>query len=323
MRTRLVALQCLALVTACGDSGGRDDASGASAPTTVPAETTATTASAPTESTPPTGSDPGTTDILTSSSTGPVDPTATPATTADDTTGPVDPSTTLPDPDTTDPSTTTTLPGTTDEPPPECSTTLKAVVRDFSAAHPDFEDYLGSYKGLVQADLGGDKKPVYAAGGATPVSTGPAEFAQWYNDSPGVNQSFTIDIPLTEVMPGLYTYDNSSYFPIDNQGFGNEGNEHNFHFTSEIHTQFTYQGGEVFTFTGDDDLFLFINNKLAIDLGGVHGAEMGSVDLDASAGSLGIQIGNMYDMDIFHAERHTSESNFRIDTSIMCFVVPG
>jgi fibro-slime domain-containing protein len=27
-------------------------------------------------------------------------------------------------------------------------------------------------------------------------------------------------------------------------------------------------------------------------------------------------------MDIFHAERHTSESNFRIQTSIKCFSEP-
>ena len=75
------------------------------------------------------------------------------------------------------------------------------------------------------------------------------------------------------------------------------------------------------TFTGDDDVFVFVNGKLALDLGGVHGPEAGTVDFDAQAGDLGITTGNVYTLDVFHAERHTSMSNFRIETSIDCLVV--
>ena len=109
-------------------------------------------------------------------------------------------------------------------------------------------------------------------------------------------------------------------FPIDGQGWGNEGNEHNFHFTFELHTQFAYNGSEVFSFTSDDDLWTFINGKLAIDLGGIHRAMSQQIDLDAQAGALGITPGNVYSLDFFFAERHTSESHFRIDTTIGCLV---
>lgn len=68
-------------------------------------------------------------------------------------------------------------------------------------------------------------------------------------------------------------------------------------------------------------IFVFVNGKLALDLGGVHGPEDGTIDFDARAGALGITTGNVYTLDVFHAERHTSQSNFRIETSIDCLVV--
>lgn len=203
-----------------------------------------------------------------------------------------------------------------------CNSTLKAVVRDFQVSHPDFEDFLGSDKGIVQKDLGADGKPVYAGNPNTPTTSGKEAFDQWFRDVPGVNMTIPSEITLAPVGGGMYTYDNSAFFPIDGQGFGDEGNVHNYHFTLELRTQFQYKGGEVFTFTGDDDLFTFINGKLAIDLGGVHGAESQTVDLDAMAAELGITVGKTYPLDFFFAERHTSESNFRIDTTIGCFSAP-
>jgi fibro-slime domain-containing protein len=207
-------------------------------------------------------------------------------------------------------------------PPQECETALVATVRDFAESHPDFEYELGVDPGIVQSMLGGDGKPVYA-GGSTGTTTGQANFDQWYRDVAGINMSIPVQIDLTDQGDGTYTYDNPAFFPIDGQGFGDEGNSHNYHFTLEMHTQFTYQGGEVFTFRGDDDLFTFINGHLGIDLGGVHGPLEGSIDLDAMAGTLGIVPGGTYDLDFFFAERHTSESNFRIETTIGCFHPPG
>lgn len=63
---------------------------------------------------------------------------------------------------------------------------------------------------------------------------------------------------------------------------------------------------------------MFVNNRLALDLGGVHSAETGSIDFDEVAAQLGLVKGHTYDFDIFQAERHTTRSNFRIETSIDC-----
>jgi fibro-slime domain-containing protein len=203
-----------------------------------------------------------------------------------------------------------------------CGSTLKGIVRDFQVSHPDFEDFLGEDKGIVEAQLGADGKPVYAGDPTTPTTSGKDAFDQWFRDVPGVNMPIPHEITLTAVGGGVFTYDNSAFFPIDGEGFGDEGNVHNYHFTLELRTQFEYKGGEVFTFTGDDDLFTFINGRLAIDLGGVHGAQTQTVDLDAMAAELGIEVGKTYPLDFFFAERHTSESNFRIDTTIGCFSAP-
>lgn len=218
------------------------------------------------------------------------------------------------------------VPGASDAAP--CSQLLKAVARDFRGwpgpngepKHPDFQNGNQVQKGIAAEMLGADSKPVYGLPGPTPVSTGAAEFAQWYRDVPGVNERFEIDIPLTPhpTRPGTFVFDNDAFFPLDGRGFGNQDQSHNFGFTTELHFEFPYRGGEVFTFRGDDDLYLYVNGLLAMDLGGVHGAMTATVDLDQDAAKLGITRGNTYRMDIFHAERHTSRSTFHIETTLQC-----
>ncbi len=64
---------------------------------------------------------------------------------------------------------------------------------------------------------------------------------------------------------------------------------------------------------------MFVNGKLAIDIGGIHSAIDQTIDFDAQAAALGITPGNTYPIDFFQAERHVTGSNFRLETSIDCF----
>lgn len=194
------------------------------------------------------------------------------------------------------------------------SIVLNATVRDFMASHPDFETTpYSAATGLVATTLPASKNPTFTGipGGAGTI-TSATTFAQWYDDVPGVNWAMTLPLTLTNDGSGVYSYSNNSFFPIDGQLFGNEGNSHNYHFTLELHTTFTYQPGQTFNFTGDDDVWVYINNQLVIDLGGVHAAQSANVNL----GTLGLTAGNSYDFDFYFAERHTTQSNLMISTGI-------
>jgi len=159
----------------------------------------------------------------------------------------------------------------------------------------------------------------------TAATQSAATFNQWFNDVPGVNMSTPLTVALHRQPDGSYVFDDKQdpaytalggFFPIEGQLLGNPGGtpNRNFHFTFELHTEFTYDadGGQTFKFVGDDDVFVFINGKKVIDLGGVHGAAEQYVDLNR----LNLTDGETYPLDFFFAERHRTQSNCRIVTNL-------
>lgn len=115
---------------------------------------------------------------------------------------------------------------------------------------------------------------------------------------------------------GMYEFSSNDFFPLDNKAgtFGHESNPHNYSFTMEMHWSFTMVPGLRFDFTGDDDVWAFVNNNLVMDIGGIHNPANGSFNVDNLAG---LTPNQQVSFDLFYAERHTTGSNIKITTNII------
>lgn len=202
-------------------------------------------------------------------------------------------------------------------------------------------------QGIVKNTLGNDGLPVpahvttasaQAAGvnqlsenvtGHDPVQPGD-NFYMWFHDTDR-SKSFEREITFTNTGKNTYTYGGSNIFPLDNVDYSNGDTAwqqgHNFHFTAHlsIPVKIAASGEERFEFSGDDDVWVFLNDQLVLDIGGLHPALEGWFTINSdgtvttyveTAGyktiNIGISEGDVVNLDFFYAERSTSESNTKI-----------
>ena len=245
------------------------------------------------------------------------------------------------------------------------SVTLPVVVRDFIPScadgatittrlpdtdgaatppygHPDFQCYGGSEQGMVGTMLVSGRPARTATASRL---TSDASFALWYTSNEDYNRTSVQEMTFPTTGGGTYQFDSVSFFPLSTpidgsavSGFPTEALEilsddsggsgdQNFFFTSEVRFWFAYEGTETLAFSRDDDVWVFINERLAVDLGGVHGREDGSITLSdcdnadptmnapGCLAPLDLTVGGIYEAVVFQAERHTTRSQYRLTLS--------
>ena len=203
---------------------------------------------------------------------------------------------------------------------------IQATMRDVrEVSEPgglrDFEETRGTRiaKGIVAPQLGEDQKPTPGPQAGQHLFD-PAGLFKWYIDDPKVNHSFSVQLAMQrQAETEWFEYSNNAFFPLDGKGFNEGVDGRNFHFTTEMALDFNYDPKQRFYFTGDDDLWVFVNGVLALDIGGVHGARS---DKFSMADFVTLHFpdtspGQKMKMHIFHAERHRTQSNFSIRTNII------
>ena len=151
----------------------------------------------------------------------------------------------------------------------------------------------------------------------------------WYADY--TNESGDCNDPVS---PGFFPLDDFEYLDVAKTilnpkydrnvtgwttAKGNDTCKHNYGFAMAVSASFKYVKGQYFEFRGDDDVWVFINNRLVVDIGGVHEKVEGAVDLDTIGQGdprFALKEGREYPFNIFYAERNATGSNFKMRTSI-------
>ncbi len=228
---------------------------------------------------------------------------------------------------------------------PSC-TDFAVTAFDFSSAHSDFQsDVIPNdptlntlTTGLVKKELGSDGKPQYIGPDGKVYIKNAASFSEWWK--PVANMNMKVDLTLKQFKRNALLNAIGSedvmvdYYPLDGKGLGNVDykapdmpkndpdkildESHNQLYSLQFEGEFFFQGdaAEIILLDADDDAWVFINGKLALDAGGLHGIIPASVSLDDVVAEFGLVPGKKYKINVFFADRQFGLAKFRLSNNL-------
>ena len=145
----------------------------------------------------------------------------------------------------------------------------------------------------------------------------------------GTKKDVQYDRESGTIYNGTNGGDESGFYPLEDLGYEQPGlltatskvnnGAKNGSFTLRGESQFVYKEASnlYFTFTGDDDVYMYINGTLALDLGGAHGRNSKTVELNKlDPVKYGLVEGQVATFTFFYMERCSDASTFGIRTNM-------
>ena len=183
------------------------------------------------------------------------------------------------------------------------------------------------------------RAPNYTGGTTINVTAEPGGFRMnnrhYTIDTAYTNKKIDSTVRFVHMGNGRYQFNvNGGFFPLGNGGniphkgltpadnwiySGGSGSNRNYSYTMELVYEFRYEQNtnQNFTFRGDDDVWVFVKNKLVMDIGGIHEAKEESFNLDQLRTRLNLVDGERTTMNFFYVERHANDANILITTNII------